>query len=768
MKRHLLLFFLLLCTMGISADKALEEWQILPLPNVICAEQFFLQTGAELEKNSDAWSGMTANAGGSPHSNIGFKWSHLDFLKDTRYKLVIRYKGNGWGGAYLIPKKEDAKRVSVSFSKDGGDGWKLTKAVPFEPLKYNTFIAYGDENLKFDCAWFFPENQDVTDEIPLKSWLDASSDIGWKTVNIPCVPDSVFYFGRVGCVLMKRNLDFDSSSSKKGTFFLKLGTPQEGQDVRAFLNGIPLAQVSGYVFAIPGSIIKTDVKNILSVQIISSPPGRCPWQQKGAVVKGAIEISDIHSFPFPEWARKKTGTNIIEKTAGKIRVILSMEKDREPDSLVKIKLLTVKDDTIELCLFPELVLGDVQIPLALDMASGEYFSWLGAEEAAGKELNLSVSDSGTNTSLQLYKFQDRSKTKQNHDLIKKGKLITGIYVTPVVSKASMEEKEKHYGKLFGELENAGINTLIINGISDSDELRLIKEKSLKYGIGIIIYPLNNGLKINYNDPEQIVPLFKQIVKEWGGFPNLTAYGIRDEISMEDARNWGFTRMIMEALDPRHPTTVILNMNHLRQTKILGAQILHRDIYYGSPGFLREVDGAQAIADALNIPLWVTVASGLPENELRLQMWLSIADGASGLFFFHGYASLYPAGSKYDGIFDRKNLEVRYQAKIIKDIFDRTAKLSYPVTSLKASENIVKSDNPKIEVRSRIAPDGGFYVFAVNLNTENEETASLVLSGDCEVTDCTDNTLVKVNADSSFRSSIIPGDAKIYRIIRKSR
>lgn len=762
MKKYLSYIFALLSATAISAEKVLDEWQIRTLPNLICSEQFFLQTGAELEKNPDSFSGMTANAGGSSHSNIGFQWGHLNFQKNTLYKLIIRHKGNGWSGAYLIPKNSSEKRLSVSLRKAAdADGWNLTESKPFDPAKFDSYIAYGDESLKFDCAYFVPENQNISDNIPQKTWITTGKSPDWKTINISAGKDAVYSFGRVGCVLMKQELDFGNAICNDGTYFLKLGIPEDKQKINVFFNGKQLEEIDGYLFAIPASLIRQGSENILAALILASPSGRRPWQQKGPVIKGSVTLSDKQSFPLPQWAEIKT--DVIEKAAENIRIMAIMENDPASSNLQKIRLITVKNGFIELGYSPELNLAGMRIPLALDMKSGEYFSWLGKTESAGKELNISIAE----TTIELCKFKELIENTGNCNVLKNGKLITGVYITPVLNKdASQEEKNKHYQELFSRLENAGINTLIVNGISDPIQLNIIKEKSLKYGTGIIYYPLNNGQKIDYENPGQTVPVFKEIVKEWSSFPNLTAYGISDEISMKEARTWSFSRMIMEALDSRHPTTVILNMNHFRQTQVLGARVLHRDIYYGMPGFDREVCEAGKIADKLNIPLWVTLASGLPENDLRLQIWLSIADGARGLFFFHGYASLYPKGSKYDGIFDRKTLEARYQAKVIKDIGEKIQKLPNILNSRRTETNMVKSDNPQIMIKTRIAPGGSIYLFAINLNTGNEAAVSITSTQDYELTACTANTAAVQGSDKSMRVSLAPGDCRIYRMVRR--
>ena len=729
----------------------LEDWAVKRLSKTIEASQFRLQVGAELVEDETAWDGLAVTPGGGEHCNLYCTWRHLDFKPDLDYNLFIHFKSEKdgiTGGGALSPWKH-------SFSFKGKKGmWQTVKIGPFKPKQESRLILYGSPEVIIDRIYFAPVGVEPTEPDP--DWYSSFKDEGWERIKLPLSWKQQTNFGRCGIVLLKKKVSIPTTYEKKDGFFI-FRTGEVVQRTKVYFNGQVLVQVNKNSYGIPNSFVKYGEENLLCLKITSQ-------SSKGCIIKGPVKLFFVHSPHPPIWTKN---SQVIKKSSGKIQVwALIQKKSIKRGELCQVDFVVLENGMINPCFPVRVFLNDQSFPVVGDIKTGDYTTWVSSLEPGIHQLKIELNTGENILSFSLGKITVKENTLQKKNL--KDIFPIGTWITPL-SFETGEEMEKHYNKLFQKLKEYGINTVVIAHFSGKN-LDVIKKLTKKYGLSILFYPTvfkNIGVPLN---PKKVYSACKKTADDWKSCPNLIAYGIWDEISLEQAKHWKFIRMVMEGLDPEHPVTVCLNQNHLRQTEIQEAQILHRDIYYppgGSSksisGFEKEVINAGRISEKLKIPLWVTMAPGYPVNGVREMCWHSLSNGATGLFFFHCY-TIYPKGSIWRGFIELPDLKPTPQLEVIKEISQKINKHLSFLSMLKSSENIAKSSQPLLSVKTRSDHRGNFYLFIVNRDINSEVTGDITINKEIgKVIDIFTGEEINLK-NRVFSCNLKPGDGKVYRLV----
>jgi len=743
------------------------DWQALAVPRVVTARQLRLYVGAELTPDETAASGVAATTGGSPHSNIACVWTHLDFAPETDYLLNVRHTGPAGGGIMLDAARN---RREIRLPRQD-EGWHVQQVGPLRPQAGGQLVLYGPVGLKIDLVYFTETGRAAPTPAPrFDSWSGPApaGGLNWRPVRLPEAGEAKHSFGRCGVVLLRRKLRLrEAGDERLGVFLLSLGRPSHTQRVEAFLDGRPLLAREDNSFVVPCSPLDAGRDSVLAVRILANPDARTPRPHPGCTVHGPVTL-DFHPAPAaPAWTGAWTLRDLGRPGAG---IAVRIEKpELRAGELCKVRFFLLERDRAAGGTPAVVRFGGQEFPTDWDLATGEYVTWVSSRRPGAIELRVELQCGDVVSSAAVGTVAVRERTAPA--FVHPDEVLIGLWITPPwhigeLKKTDWAQRQAHYRKLFPLLKQHGVNSLNTASFLDPRETALIRRLSAEYGFHLVARPFVLEHSELSSAPATMFKTIAGVVQEWADCPNLLAYGLWDEISMEAAKHWRFPRAILEGLDPAHPATVVLNMNHAREQQFLDTAIMHRDIYYGLPAFAKEVREGADIADRLGVPLWITMGSGRPPAELPTYCWISLAYGAKALFFYHGYA-VYAEGSPYRGMIKLPDLELLPQMAAVAGVAHSVRGKLPGLASMSSAPPAAEVRPPGVIATTRIAPDGTRFVFVVNPDLQTPRTVEVVLSAELGRTIRVDELLadekVAISQDLSFPCRLEAGGARVYRI-----
>lgn len=723
------------------------NWKMKCLDNVIEARSFTLQGNSELKKDSSAWDEQAATPGGSSNCSVFSTWKHLNLQKGAMYNIYIHYKTlqkNAGGGAL------SGWTNVFSFRNEAPD-WADLKIGPFDPFKKDNVVFYGSSALSIDRITFAKDGE--APEYIDTSWMTQDSrDEGFKNVVVPATWKDKKVFKNASIVLLKKNLEIPAHYKQRNGYFI-FRTGDMFQAGTTYFNGVPLIELDRNIYGILHSSVNWEKENCLAVKISAVSP------EKKAAANGPFELLFVPSPQVPAWTKAATVERM--PIAPDIEIVSSIEKETARENLLKVRFGILKDGVPNPCFNVRLTLNGENIPLHNNWSTGEYVTWISCLDEGVNILSLKLDlPDGTQSEAILL------KKDMGHRRIafKENPFIVGAWLPHrSVGKA---EASAYYGKLFSLLNEAGINTaILLTKMNDRSNWDVIKRLSLEHKIYLIVYPFYPPKRLN---PVTFYDEMACAVNEFKDCPNLLAYGLMDEISMNDIPKWNYLRMLVNGLDPSHPLTVVLNQNSREQVDRLKSNIIHRDIYYDLPLFSKEVATASSFTRESGKELWVTVAAGFPPARLRTMCWDSLLEGAGGVFFFQAY-TIYPEACKWQGFIKLPGLTLLNQSETIKETAGKMRILFPILRTLHDAEDVSKTDDGRICIKTKQDAEKGFYLFLENTDLESTVSATLTIDRSkagtvSGLTDVLRNERVTTDGENSFRFTISPGDLHVYKLI----
>ncbi|MDD2708810.1 MAG: LamG domain-containing protein [Verrucomicrobiae bacterium] len=726
-----------------------EDWLVKAMPGMVEASQFALSAGAWLAEDETAWDGVAATPNGGEHSNVFCSWTHLVSKGFFPRYLFIHFKNrvaSGGGGSagkrtfHLGGKKET---------------WQMFEAGELNPGDAATAAFYGPAGLGIDAV-FLAEKKDIPPEFDPDWFKKDVADGTWKSGKAPRSWKDRTQWERCGVALVKKKVFIPMEFKGKGGYFI-FRTGDATQQMAVYLNGKKLSFLGGNRFGIPNSLVNYGGENLLALKVSSR-------LVQGCVVKGPVGLAFVPAPPLPEWTRSAR----VKKIAIGELEVLALPENGSPKvgDLCRLDFLVLEKGILTPAFQAEVFLSGRHFPTVIDEKGGDYTTWICGSRPGEQPLavNLKTPSGPVSFSLGMINVQEGVLPQKKAP----GFFPIGAFITPLDFENAGAE-ERHYAGLFEQFKAHGLNTLIVCDFAPGSSLNLVKKLAVQHGFHIVFYPLALNTMPLPPNPKQVYSLCKEVAGEWKDFPNLLAYGIWDEISMEQAASWGFIRSVMEALDPAHPATVCLNQTHLPQIQRLGAKVLHRDIYYGVPAFEKEVARAGEAAEKAGVPLWVTLASGQPVSSIRAQCWQSIAHGATGLFFFHGYA-IYPKGNKWRGLIKVPDLMPEPQMAAVREVSEAIMTRLPVLPRMKSGGCVASSTQMSFGLTTRVDDQNQPYLFVFNREVSLEKSGEVALTEAhseeiSRVVDVLTGEEIKLGGRREFSCFLPPGGGKVYRLER---
>jgi len=217
-----------------------------------------------------------------------------------------------------------------------------------------------------------------------------------------------------------------------------------------------------------------------------------------------------------------------------------------------------------------------------------------------------------------------------------------------------------YDSVLSLFKQAMFNTIIPSWYPEEriPELMNIADK---YDLRVIAHtPGLDSLIVKYPDfffekvkETEIRDMATTYVAQLASHPSLLGYYIRDEIGTEYLEPANFAVRTLRGMDPDHPAfSSIQSVSDLKErfNALDTAVLLHHyySMRFAHPiapeifdGFCLDLEKASEAARDKNRPLWVMLQGFSDENsrrvptpeEMRCQLWIALAYGAKGIFYF---------------------------------------------------------------------------------------------------------------------------------------
>lgn len=345
----------------------------------------------------------------------------------------------------------------------------------------------------------------------------------------------------------------------------------------------------------------------------------------------------------------------------------------------------------------------------------------------------------------------------------------------------------NYDTLFKDLKNHNINAVILNWIPESRYIDALTAGET-YGIKCILHAITLNTLIEEYLPYQALPesLLRQEVEylkdHYSIYDSLLGYYIIDEPDDKFLSNVFMVNTVMNDIDPAHPgfSAIQHRDNLLDVFETIRPSVL-LFYYYPLPissrarpedfdTFIQDIESISQRADSLGLPFWLIVMGyapirlhGLPTpEEMRCQMYLAIACGVKGIFYF-----MYQSSGGIIGLTDYElNPTERYEA--LGRLFAELKTMESLFLKWRRTTPWVTSSLNYCEVRTFVDDVGINYIVVVNKDCINPAFPRLTLhrAGITEVRDVRGDFPIAFNTDTSqtyIDLEILPGDARILEV-----
>jgi hypothetical protein len=354
-------------------------------------------------------------------------------------------------------------------------------------------------------------------------------------------------------------------------------------------------------------------------------------------------------------------------------------------------------------------------------------------------------------------------------------------------------------EMFPVLKKLNVEVVSLNAPSVA-AARMYLEKAKQYGLKAILLinaqylPVQQeAQKLSAQDPQKaeavVEKQLRPFVEAIKDQPALLAYRMNDEPFVEEIGGYRALHQALAKLDPQHPGISLMcrdgwtggnrrgpdNMKKIVDG--VGEDVLYNDLYpirnppEESLKFLDRF--AQCLDDdqrqAGGRPLWIMGQSYHYRQELRdptpaeirVQAYLSIAHGATGMMYYQ-YNGSAPSLFDADGNPNACHAEL---GKVLGELH-QLAPLLLTLQRVKVDVDVP----PDIDLQGFIAKDGRRYLIVVNKNVEKERTLDVRLPG-AEVGKILDvrsgQTIAfekKVDRIES-KLTIAPGDGRVLKLVK---
>jgi len=365
------------------------------------------------------------------------------------------------------------------------------------------------------------------------------------------------------------------------------------------------------------------------------------------------------------------------------------------------------------------------------------------------------------------------------------------------------EKWEWVEAAFDDMQAHHINTLHLYNLNFQELDQFV---SLAQPRGIRIYAQAGGLPYYFptwieskEERENIVetqmkPAYADLIDRYGDSSGILAWSICEETPASLAPELKVLTDYIDGLDSNHPAVVCYNQVASVEAArdVIEPRVIPIDLYpfFADPQsgpttpsaslsyYENKIHDSYQAAKTCGAPLWV-VAQGMslykrPDetwvwryptpNEMRLQAWAAIVNGAKGIMYWV-YSSTpadNPAGETIYGLVDRDGNPT--------EIWDAVGNIWFelePLTKIivdidESSSSIVSSSGEGIRARTFQRETGtDRYVIVVNTNAVNSKTTGVTLTTSANIYDLT--ALEQVTPDQLLNHVLLPGGGNIYLV-----
>ncbi len=329
----------------------------------------------------------------------------------------------------------------------------------------------------------------------------------------------------------------------------------------------------------------------------------------------------------------------------------------------------------------------------------------------------------------------------------------------------------YYERTLGDLAKQGFNTVFAVW-TPTDHRKMVLDIAQEHGIKVVVYLHEIYQWISGDGKANIINLAAQTVKEIKDHPAVAGYYIIDEPGGEPTmlKRTLNARKALEVADPKHPSfyCFIGQTQYDLSLKTVGGQALFIDLYPVYTNWNGDLNGyigalayGQKNAEQYHIPLWMaTQIFGKPNawkiptpEEIRAQVWLSLAYGTKGFIHFVYQSTTSIQSEWLQGVLymDLKVLDHRLdELQRINGVIKRLEPL---LLLLRPAEIKLPAAPDSVVVKTFTAPKGGRVAIIANKST----TQSVQWPWHVKAVDAlTGDALGPV-------VTLLPGDGKVLRL-----
>lgn len=403
--------------------------------------------------------------------------------------------------------------------------------------------------------------------------------------------------------------------------------------------------------------------------------------------------------------------------------------------------------------------GDKRFDLVSTPKTRDYNDWITWKKVdlTGKTLVIGH-PAGSSSAIKGIRFvpEDGGKTItwQGDNLIEKTRQSNDIH-----EDSNPADVAKHFEPIFKRMQSMQMNTVLPVNVTSATAQLAVLDMAKGYNLKVILdeKSLYSGIegqvmKLLQTDPaaaEKLVEdTFAPVISKVKYQSNLLAYSVHDEPYVKEAPGYRLVYDVIRKLDPKHPATgylcraawatdvgsVRVKDNMKRFVDAVHAQVLFNDLYpirvpaSDSAKFINRY--VQSLDDDMRQaggrPLWIAAQTiGNYKNilrfptpaEIRVQAYLSIAHGATGVMYYTyngGDASLFDEHGN-----PTPNLAALDQ---VSKVLSRLAPVMLTLQRVK----IIADFPVYLDVQGFTNKEGKHFVMAVNKDVDNAHSVNLTL------------------------------------------
>lgn len=331
----------------------------------------------------------------------------------------------------------------------------------------------------------------------------------------------------------------------------------------------------------------------------------------------------------------------------------------------------------------------------------------------------------------------------------------------------------YYERTLGDLEKQGFNTIFAVW-TPTDHRKMVLDIAHKHGIKVVVYLHEIYQWISGDGKANIIKLAADTVKDIKNHPAIAGYYIIDEPGSEPtglhrALN---ARKALEVADPHHPSFYCLigQTQYDTTLKAVGGQALFIDLYpmYVNwngdlNGYISSLDFGQKNAEQMRIPLWMaTQVFGKPNawqvptpDEIRAQVWLSLAYGTKGFIHFVYQSTTSIQGEWLQGVLGMDLSSKDGRLNELQNINGVIKKLEPVLLALRPAEFKLPAMPDTVVARAFTGPKNTRYVIIANKNTRMSATCQWSVRA----------TDVLTGKDVGPNITLLPGDGRLLKLTR---